>query len=720
MPDTSFVSYSYDAAHRLTAVTDGLGNHINYTLDAMGNRTATATYDPLNVLSTASSKVYNTLGQLSQQIGASGTAAVTTVFGYDNNGNQITINAPLARNTTNQYDELNRIKQVTDPATGNTLFGYDANDNLTSVTDPINKVTNYTYTGFGDLKTQASPATGLTTNTYDTGGNLATSTDARNVVSSYSYDALNRVSSVAYTLGAGTDQTIAYSYDAGTNGKGRLTSASDANHSMDWTYDALGRVTSKSQSVGGILRTVGYGYGNGQLATLTTPSGQTVSYTYTNNQVSAISINGTTLLSNILYEPFGPVRTWIWGNATTEIRLHDTDGNPSQITGAESTSYTLDNAFRITGITNASNPSASWSYGYDALDRIASANAVANISWTYDANGNRQTQVGATAPTYASNNITMSYNNRGRMISATGNGSSTYAYDALGQRIGKTGTATVYFMYDEAGHLLGEYNNTGALIQETIWLGDTPVATIRPGSPVGIYYVHADHLNAPKVITRPADNAAMWRWDQDPFGTAQPNSNPQGQGAFNFNLRFPGQYYDSETGLSYNYFRDYDAQVGRYVESDPVGLKGGINTYAYVGSNPTMRIDATGLDYWVEGSVAGEGGHPFHQSICVGSPSGTRTCISFGVAEDDCYMNCKGEVYQDTSAPGPIRQRRATSATADAAISRRLLSMIGQPGRYYLIGNSCRTFSQKMYWLLDLQYFPDRSLKPGGGMLGAD
>jgi YD repeat-containing protein len=182
MPDASFVSYTYDAAHRLTVITDGLGNHINYTLDAMGNRTATATYDPLNVLSTAQSKVFNTLGQLSQQIGAAGTAAVTTAFGYDNNGNQTTINAPLGRNTTNQYDELNRLKQVTDPATGITQFGYDANDNLTSVTDPISKVTSYTYTGFGDLKTQASPATGVTTNTYDSGGNLATSTDARNVV----------------------------------------------------------------------------------------------------------------------------------------------------------------------------------------------------------------------------------------------------------------------------------------------------------------------------------------------------------------------------------------------------------------------------------------------------------------------------------------------------------------------------------------------------------
>jgi RHS repeat-associated protein len=597
-PDGSYIQNTYDAAHRLTAITDGLGNHINYTLDAMGNRTATATYDPGNILSTVLSNVYNSFSQLTQQIGAAGTAAVTTTYVYNNDGNQIGINAPLARDTANVYDRLNRLKQVTDPATGNTLFGYDANDNLTSVTDPLTKVTSYTYTGFGDLKTQTSPVTGLTTNTYDSGGNLATSTDARNVVSSYSYDALNRVSSVAYTLGASTDQTIAYSYDTGTNGKGRLTSASDANHSMGWVYDALGRVISKTQTVGGIAKTVGYGYSNGQLSTLTTPSGQTVFYSYTNGQVSGISVNGTALLSNVLYEPFGPARTWTWGNASTEIRLHDADSNPSQITGAESTSYTLDNAFRITGISNASNPSASWTYGYDNLDRITSANGAANISWTYDANGNRQVQVGAASPTYAASNITMAYNNRGRMISASGNGSSSYTYNALGQRIGKSGTVTVYFIYDEAGHLLGEYGDTGTLIQETIWLGDTPVATIRPGSPALVYYIHGDHLNSPKLITRSGDNAVMWRWDQDPFGTTQPNQNPNAQGTFAYNLRFPGQYFDAETGLSYNYFRDYDPQVGRYIESDPVGLKGGINTYAYVYDSPIDQVDPYGL--WVK------------------------------------------------------------------------------------------------------------------------
>jgi len=97
-------------------------------------------------------------------------------------------------------------------------------------------------------------------------------------------------------------------------------------------------------------------------------------------------------------------------------------------------------------------------------------------------------------------------------------------------------------------------------------------------------------------VTQPADNAARWRWDSDPFGTNAPNENPSGLGVFKYNLRFPGQQYDGLAGLYYNYFRDYDAATGRYVESDPVGLRGGIDTYVYSYNLPTDLTDPLGLE----------------------------------------------------------------------------------------------------------------------------
>ena len=630
LPDSSYLLYSYDAAHRLTQISDGLGNAIDYTLDAMGNRTAENVYDPSNTLHRTHTRVFNALNQLSQDVNAAGTAAVTTTFGYDNNGNQSSIAAPLARNTGNAYDELNRLKQITDPASGVTQFGYDANDNLTSVIDPRNLTTAYTYTGFGDLATQTSPDTGTTSSTYDSAGNLATSTDARGAVSTYTYDALNRLASVAYSSGGSTDQTIAFSYDAGANGKGHLTGASDANHALAWTYSATGSVTSKSQTVGGITKAIGYTYTQGNLTSLTTPSGQTVTYGYnSNHQVTSVAVNGTTVLSSVTYEPLGPVNGWAWGNGTTTTRAYDTDGKITQIVSAGTKAYTYDNAFRITGLTDSSTGASSWTYGYDALDRLTSgASTSVTRGWTYDANGNRLTETGSAPSTYtvspisnriasitgslartygydAAGNTTSygsaaaSYNNAGRLKTLSQSGSTeTLVYNALGQRIQKSsssGGATLYW-YDEAGHLLGEYDGSGSLIQETVWLGDIPVATLRPsGSTVSIYYVHADQLNTPRQVTRPSDNAPMWTWFSDPLGTDAANANPAGLGAFVYNLRVPGQYYDAETGLNYNYFRDYDPATGRYVESDPIGLDGGTNTYAYGLGNPLSETDPLGL-----------------------------------------------------------------------------------------------------------------------------
>src|ERR1700676_2323752 len=146
------------------------------------------------------------------------------------------------------------------------LMNFDPNNALTQVTDSRNLVTTYQNNGFGEVKTLASPDTALTTNTYDSGGNLQTTADARGAVATYTHDALNCATSVAYQIGGTIDQTIFYSFDTGTNGSGRLTGASDASHTLSWNYDAQGRLTTKSQSVGGIAKSVSYTYTNGDIS----------------------------------------------------------------------------------------------------------------------------------------------------------------------------------------------------------------------------------------------------------------------------------------------------------------------------------------------------------------------------------------------------------------------------------------------------------------------
>jgi RHS repeat-associated protein len=120
--------------------------------------------------------------------------------------------------------------------------------------------------------------------------------------------------------------------------------------------------------------------------------------------------------------------------------------------------------------------------------------------------------------------------------------------------------------------------------------------TVNQAVATTLYFISVDHLDTPRLVAND-QGQAVWRWDQqEPFAANVPDENPSGLGAFDFPLRFPGQYADKETNLFYNYFRDYDPSIGRYSTSDPIGLQGGINRYAYVVANPLLFSDELGLD----------------------------------------------------------------------------------------------------------------------------
>jgi RHS repeat-associated protein len=344
---------------------------------------------------------------------------------------------------------------------------------------------------------------------------------------------------------------------------------------------------------------VTYGYTNGNLTTLTTPSGKVVTYGYAQGRVTSIAVDNTVILDNVQYDPFGPVTGWTWGNNTLAVRSFDLDGRVTLIDSAGLSVYGYHDDGTIARRNDDEPASFTVPGGSSAVsvsptsNRITGASGTLTRSYTYDAMGN----------TLATGETIHTYNHRGRMKTGRLASTSTdteYLYNALGQRIRKTGgpAGTVRFAYDEAGHLIGEYNGSNALIQETIWLGDIPVATLRPdGGGYQVFYVHTDHLNTPRRVSRPSDNAVLWRWASDAYGEALPDEDADGDtSSFVYNLRFPGQYFDVETALSYNYFRDYDPALGRYVESDPVGLEGGINTYLYADADPMMFIDPDGRE----------------------------------------------------------------------------------------------------------------------------
>lgn len=190
--------------------------------------------------------------------------------------------------------------------------------------------------------------------------------------------------------------------------------------------------------------------------------------------------------------------------------------------------------------------------------------------------------------------------NRMRAVKHDGVVAMSYLYNGKGERVHRAGSGiAMTTLYDEVGRWLGDYDAAGQPIQQAIWLGDLPVGLlVGAGVNQKLYYVQADALGTPRVVVDPVRNVAVWDWDiaGEAFGDSAPNQDPDGDGdAFVFDMRFPGQRYDSATGTSYNYFRDYDQSSGRYLESDPIGLVGGISTFAYVGANPFLRTDPYGL-----------------------------------------------------------------------------------------------------------------------------
>jgi RHS repeat-associated protein len=269
------------------------------------------------------------------------------------------------------------------------------------------------------------------------------------------------------------------------------------------------------------------------------------------------------------------------------------------------------------------------------------------------------------------------------VVANAAGGSVSYLYNALGQMIEKSGTlGTTILMQDEAGHLIGEYDGSGNLVQETVWLGDIPVATLRSNGSggVNIFYVHTDHLNTPRKVSRPSDNQLEWRWDTDPFGTAAANQNPVGLGTFAYNLRFPVQMYQTETGLNQNYFRDFDPAVGRYVESDPVGLKSGINTYAFVGGNPIGEVDPFGL--W-----GTEAHNAIIQALFPGLTWGQLLAVERGSAEVDSPTN------QGPATAYQHAMRAPNQSAADA--QRRMCAFVnGNLGTYRALFDSPNVVTQ--------------------------
>ncbi len=348
-------------------------------------------------------------------------------------------------------------------------------------------------------------------------------------------------------------------------------------------FDAWGRMV--RYPMGAVLRDLTYDAAD-----------RIASYTHLDRNSGAATAAATALNQSFGYDELGRLTSATGAPGTWRYTYDDNGNRLSATTAGSARAYGVDNASnrllsihnpsRVLGYDAAGNTisdvsaAANWTPGYDLSNRLAGlSGSVANgpdvsLGFLYDAHGQRVAKLAAVSP----------------QCTLVGN-------KKICPLVGSQATTTLY-VYDQGGHLLGEYRAAdGSAIREYIWLRDIPVAVLdypTAGAAGTVYYVQADHLNTPRVLT---DRAGLvrWTWGGEPFGQSAANDNPSGVGAFTFNLRFPGQYYDVESGFINNGFRVLDASVGRYTQSDPIGLAGGINTYAYVRGNPLSYVDPSGL-----------------------------------------------------------------------------------------------------------------------------
>ena len=642
--DGQSINIEYDSALRVIGINQDNGASINVDLDTE-NRITKSTIMERGTLE-AVTYLYDAYSRLKTTRSSDG--GINNIYHYDSNDDLVKIQDK--NGNSQKYSYGNTVSSIINPlhAKGKTpAAGDDAGQRLSQFTDKRNNETLYLQDDFGRLVATMSPDEGLRTFEYDKSGNVIKETNAEGQSTSYQYDAANRV-----IMWGDYEGTTRLTY--GVNDS-RIREIKSPDSAESYDYDYKGRVKTHTRNIDGKTFISKYAYrDDGKLQEKILPDGQTLLYHYyetgeDKDKLRAVTrkdfLGQTTIVGEIQYGKYG-IEKYTHGNGIVSSYVYDTTGQLLTINAEQALKihYYYDEQGRISKVTeNGINQD----FAYDSLGRLSYASMPKGVmEYTYDEAGNRISesldgivneyiytepsegnqllQAGDTNYDYNSagspvsiGNLIYEYNTDQRPVKVFKDDKliAEYQYNSIGERIKKSiydakGKNDTYYLYNPAGELIAEANENGDITHQYVFIDDyRPIANLQGSS---IYAMHTDRLGTPRKLTN-NDSNVVWSTEQDPFGKTTIIKQQ-----VSMNLRFPGQYYDAETGTHYNYLRDYDPETGRYLTTDPIGIEGGVNLFAYVNNNPLINIDPTGesiISYFLKKGAKKIGVKHFKQYI---------------------------------------------------------------------------------------------------------
>jgi RHS repeat-associated protein len=601
-------SFAYDGAYRLTGQTDALGKSVSYTYDLMSNLTAAT--DQLAHTTNIDYDEFNRPIRTTYPPAVVGGTRLQETVEYDAVGNLTKRTDTAGRVTTFAYDNANRLVTVTDPALELTQYEYNARSNVTAVVDALSQRYEFAYDALSRV-TSATRAGMMMSFAYDAVGNRIQRTDYNNLTTNYAYDALNRLTNVTYPDAS----TATYAYDK----LSQMTSATNLNGTVSFVYDSLGRVTSTTDVWGQVIN---YTYDANNRRTRMSFGGTTqATYSYdTVNRLTRITDNSK-LAVTYAYDAASKLTSRTLPNSVVTTYTYDGLDRLTRLKAAKGNKLIADNnhTYNSAGvITQNIDQSGTHAYGYDALDRLTSATytGAPNESYAYDAVGNRIASQRSASYSYQPfNRLTTTsttsylYDNNGNLTTKTEGsgtthfqwdfenrltqavtpsaGSVAYKYDALGRRIqnAPSNGLPTNFTYD-GDDVAQDRMSDGTITEYLNGPGIDNKIRQKGASNKTTYYFTQDHLGSTTALTN-TNGALVERESYDAYGNSA--------GSANTRYGYTGRERDSLTGLMYYRARFYDPQLGRFISEDPIGLGGGINSFAYVRNNPQNRVDPSGL-----------------------------------------------------------------------------------------------------------------------------